>query len=124
MRRLLSLILAAALAAPAAAQVGVGIDFGLDAGEATEKSEREERSRPLPYAIALEMEFSSAAWHALALSSAPDWRWLLDREDCPWYPTMRLFRQQTPGVWQEVFRRIAAELATLATQARAKRSTG
>ena len=33
------------------------------------------------------------------LSSAPDWRWMLDRADCPWYPTARLFRQRAPGDW-------------------------
>jgi hypothetical protein len=32
----------------------------------------------------------------------PDWRWGLDRQDSPWYPTMRLFRQQKPGQWQDV----------------------
>ncbi|MBK1840717.1 glycosyltransferase family protein [Azospirillum sp. YIM B02556] len=32
---------------------------------------------------------------------APDWRWMLDRQDSPWYPTMRLFRQTRPGHWQE-----------------------
>jgi len=47
-------------------------------------------------------------WVALAL--APDWRWLLQRADCPWYPTMRLFRQSRPGDWDEVFERIAKEL--------------
>jgi len=41
------------------------------------------------------------------LSSAPDWRWLRDREDSPWYPTMRLFHQTTPGRWDDVFERIA-----------------
>jgi hypothetical protein len=41
----------------------------------------------------------------------PDWRWLLDRADSPWYPTMRLFRQQTPGDWDGVIRRVAAELS-------------
>jgi hypothetical protein len=34
-----------------------------------------------------------------------------DREDSPWYPTMRLFRQKTTGDWREVFERMAAELA-------------
>jgi hypothetical protein len=36
------------------------------------------------------------------LSFAADWRWLLDRDDCPWYPTMRLFRQEAPGDWEGV----------------------
>jgi hypothetical protein len=46
----------------------------------------------------------------VALHDVPDWRWLLDREDSPWYPTMRLFRQTRPGQWEEVFERIAAAL--------------
>jgi hypothetical protein len=48
-----------------------------------------------------------------ALRFMPDWRWLLHREDSPWYPTMRLFRQQKPGDWAEVFQRIAAALRHL-----------
>jgi tetratricopeptide (TPR) repeat protein len=44
------------------------------------------------------------------LATMPDWRWLLDREDSPWYPTMRLFRQRQRGDWDEVFERIAREL--------------
>ena len=47
-------------------------------------------------------------WVALPL--VPDWRWLLDRSDSPWYPTMRLFRQDHRGDWQGVFRRIEAAL--------------
>jgi Flp pilus assembly protein TadD len=43
------------------------------------------------------------------LSTASDWRFLMDRQDCPWYPTMRLFRQKTLGVWQGVFEEIQAE---------------
>ena len=49
----------------------------------------------------------------LALSSSPDWRWLLDREDSPWYPTVRLFRQSKLGDWPDVFGRMADELKTL-----------
>lgn len=35
----------------------------------------------------------------ILIPKAADWRWLLDREDSPWYPTVRLFRQQRPGAW-------------------------
>jgi tetratricopeptide (TPR) repeat protein len=44
----------------------------------------------------------------VALTVSPDFRWLLGREDTPWYPTMRLFRQQRLDDWDEVFERIAA----------------
>jgi tetratricopeptide (TPR) repeat protein len=47
-------------------------------------------------------------WVALALS--PDWRWLLERDDSPWYPTARLFRQARLGDWGGVFARMATEL--------------
>jgi hypothetical protein len=40
----------------------------------------------------------------------PDWRWLLEREDSPWYPTMRLFRQKRMGDWPEVIERVAKAL--------------
>jgi hypothetical protein len=50
----------------------------------------------------------------VALAYAPDWRWMLDRADTPWYPTMRLFRQARPGDWSGVFNAIAAELAAFA----------
>jgi tetratricopeptide (TPR) repeat protein len=52
----------------------------------------------------------------VALSTAADWRWMRDREDSPWYPTMRLFRQRTLGLWSEVFARMAGELAGLAAR--------
>ena len=42
----------------------------------------------------------------LALPMVPDWRWLLQRDDSPWYPTMRLFRQTTQNDWDDVFERI------------------
>jgi tetratricopeptide (TPR) repeat protein len=52
-------------------------------------------------------------WVALPL--VPDWRWLLQRPDSPWYPTMRLFRQTRYGHWDDVFDQMAAELRVLAT---------
>ena len=49
----------------------------------------------------------------LALPFVPDWRWLLEREDSPWYPHHRLFRQDRPGDWNGVFERIATALRDL-----------
>jgi tetratricopeptide (TPR) repeat protein len=45
------------------------------------------------------------------LPFAPDWRWLLDRSDSPWYPTARLFRQSRHGDWNGVIDRVAVELS-------------
>jgi len=52
----------------------------------------------------------------LALKRVPDFRWLLARDDSPWYPTMRLFRQQTRGDWTGVFARLAAAVEPLAAK--------
>jgi hypothetical protein len=49
-----------------------------------------------------------AVWIMLAYNA--DWRWLLGRDDCPWYPSARLFRQQSIGAWDSVVRRVQAEL--------------
>jgi tetratricopeptide (TPR) repeat protein len=53
----------------------------------------------------------------LALSDDPDWRWLFDRRDSPWYPTMRLFRQKNRGDWSSVFAGIAAALGEITSSA-------
>lgn len=45
------------------------------------------------------------------LPFAPDWRWMLDREDSPWYPTMRLFRQPLRGDWDSVIARVVRALS-------------
>ncbi|MDU1671239.1 MAG: glycosyltransferase family 9 protein, partial [Bradyrhizobium sp.] len=50
----------------------------------------------------------------MLLPYALDWRWLRDRADTPWYPTMRLFRQERPMAWDGVLARTAAELARVA----------
>jgi len=57
----------------------------------------------------------------LALPFVADWRWLLDRDDSPWYPTMRLFRQQTRGDWPGVFERLTAALRDLPVRKAATR---
>ena len=50
------------------------------------------------------------------LQYAPDWRWMLDRADTPWYPTMRLFRQKEFADWSGPIREIAEALRKLASQ--------
>jgi glycosyl transferase family 9 (putative heptosyltransferase) len=50
----------------------------------------------------------------MLLPYALDWRWLRDREDSPWYPSMRLFRQSKPQAWDGVLARASAELARVA----------
>jgi hypothetical protein len=49
----------------------------------------------------------------IALKQVPDWRWMLEREDSPWYPTVRLFRQPERGDWNSVFKKIEQELRSL-----------
>lgn len=52
------------------------------------------------------------------LDAAADWRWLVGREDSPWYPGMRLLRQASPGAWKPVLRRVAIELGRLQASGR------
>jgi tetratricopeptide (TPR) repeat protein len=58
------------------------------------------------------------------LSNAPDWRWFLEREDSPWYPTARLFRQSTHGSWRDVVDRLERELQQLVASLRVGGRTG
>ena len=46
----------------------------------------------------------------ILLTCAPDWRWLLEREDSPWYPSARLYRQAVPGAWGALLERLALDL--------------
>jgi ADP-heptose:LPS heptosyltransferase len=50
----------------------------------------------------------------LALPAAAEWRWLLERSDSPWYPTMRLFRQRRRRNWQSVVTALVAAVTPLA----------
>jgi tetratricopeptide (TPR) repeat protein len=58
----------------------------------------------------------------IMLAYAPDWRWMLEREDSPWYPTVRLFRQKAPGAWEDVFARVAAALRETVERSAATRA--
>lgn len=49
----------------------------------------------------------------LMVKKIPEWRWMLDRTDSPWYPTFRLYRQNSRGDWDDVARRLAADLASV-----------
>lgn len=53
------------------------------------------------------------------LPFAPDWRWLIDRPDTPWYPTLRLFRQPRPGDWATALATVAACLKAYAARQQA-----
>lgn len=50
------------------------------------------------------------------LPFVPDWRWMLNRDDSPWYPTMRLFRQTKPGDWTRVIRSVVDELISCSSR--------
>lgn len=58
------------------------------------------------------------------LPFVPDWRWLRDREDAPWYPTMRLFRQPEPGNWAAVVATVRGALADYSMKPRRSASAG
>jgi len=49
----------------------------------------------------------------IALKYMPDWRWMLDRSDSPWYPTARLYRQPRAGEWGDVMKAMAADLGSI-----------
>jgi ADP-heptose:LPS heptosyltransferase len=46
----------------------------------------------------------------VGLKWLPDWRWMLDRSDSPWYPTMKLYRQPERGDWESVLSQMASDL--------------
>jgi len=58
----------------------------------------------------LNAALGNPTWVLLPFS--PDWRWLLDRDDSPWYQSIRLFRQEQPGDWDGVFKKLRSELTT------------
>jgi ADP-heptose:LPS heptosyltransferase len=47
----------------------------------------------------------------ICLPAAPEWRWMLERSDSPWYGSARLFRQPKVGEWESVFAEVARALA-------------
>ena len=60
----------------------------------------------------MDMQIGVRSWWTL-LKYEADWRWMEQRDDTPWYPTMKLFRQPSPGDWASVIARVRDELARL-----------
>jgi tetratricopeptide (TPR) repeat protein len=60
----------------------------------------------------------------ILLPYVPDWRWLLGREDSPWYPTVRLFRQTEPRDYESVIERVRRDLSALAEKWKRKDNRG
>jgi len=58
------------------------------------------------------------AW--LLLPRDADWRWLQERQDSPWYPSLKLYRQKMPGQWLPVLQSVRRDLESLAGNARPK----
>jgi hypothetical protein len=52
----------------------------------------------------------------VAVPFIPDWRWGLEGDRTPWYPTAKVYRQKSPGDWRGVFRKMAEDLAALASR--------
>jgi hypothetical protein len=57
----------------------------------------------------------------LMIPEPADWRWMLGRQDSPWYPSMRLFRQDVPGGWDKVVSEVGKALKGLRGTKRGKR---
>jgi tetratricopeptide (TPR) repeat protein len=66
-------------------------------------------------AVIQEMDLAGALGKAvwILLPYAPEYRWMLDRSDSPWYPTATLFRQGAPGDWESVIIKVAAKLVEI-----------
>ena len=60
----------------------------------------------------------------ILLPYVADWRWLLGREDSPWYPTVRLFRQTAPREYKGVIERVRTELSAMAEKWKQKDNRG
>ena len=52
----------------------------------------------------------------LLLPFIPDWRWMLEREDSPWYPSIKIYRQQSARDWESVLQKMSIDLLNLAKQ--------
>jgi hypothetical protein len=102
------------------ARAARGADFGVDAG-----SDDVYAAARTMRALDLVVTIDSMPAHLAGALGVPvwtllphdaDWRWMAERDDSPWYPTMRLFRQPAPGAWAPLVARVADELARLANR--------
>ena len=49
----------------------------------------------------------------VALKYVPDWRWMLDRQDSPWYPSIKLYRQERMDEWEPVFAQMQIDINSI-----------
>ncbi len=94
------------------------VDFGIDSGN----DDVYEAARTVA-ALDLMITIDSMPAHLAGAMGIPvwillhsdcDWRWMLERADSPWYPTMRLFRQTNPGDWRPIIARVRDKLTRMA----------
>jgi hypothetical protein len=99
-----------------------GVDFGVDSGtDSVAEAARTLAGLDLMVTVDTMPAHLSGAlgvptWTLLCADC--DWPWLSGRDDSPWYPTMRLFRQETPGDWQLVIENVTDELAKFVSERR------
>jgi ADP-heptose:LPS heptosyltransferase len=110
---------------PAASQV-VALDVGITVFDFSDKLTDFAETAALIANMDLVITVDTAVAHLagamgkpvwVLLPFVPDWRWMMDREDSPWYPTMRLFRQKSIGQWDEVIVRVTECLENFVTPA-------
>jgi hypothetical protein len=99
---------AAAAALPHGIGIGVGADDIMEAARAIRSLNLLITIDSMPAHLAGAL--GTRAWTLLPFDA--DWRWMIERDDSPWYPTMRLFRQQQPGDWAGVMSEVTAQLRT------------
>jgi hypothetical protein len=110
---------------PPAAQAADAKKFGIDLTDWTAELNDFADTAALIHHLDLVITVDTSVAHLAGALAKPTWvllptpadfRWMLERSDSPWYPTMRLFRQPRPRDWETPIQKVAAELRSLAAR--------